>query len=102
VRRGVVRAFGTSLQVVGPREGSASLLGARMIGPIPPMPILIINPLGDTEFATLVRDLTRGAETPAVLQASLRGRDPATVVRSRGLDGLSDAWYVYREGRWVG
>ena len=66
-------------------------------------PMLIINPRDDAEFASYVEQrLAAGADSVDALQAELRDRYLAAVVRERGLSGEWDVvWYVYREGRWV-
>ena len=63
--------------------------------------ILIVNPTSDPVFVRRVHELHRVFRTPAELQARLRDEHPAAVVRPRGLSGEAEAWYVYRDGRWV-
>jgi hypothetical protein len=46
-------------------------------------------------------DLLDGAQTPESLQLALREYYPMAVVRRRGLALEGEAWYVYRDGRWV-
>jgi hypothetical protein len=66
-------------------------------------PTLMVNPRGDSSFADLAEGhVTEGIRTPAELQARLRERYPATVVRERTVSSETElVWYVYREGRWV-
>lgn len=63
--------------------------------------ILIINPSSDEDFARVVRDLASEGGGARELQERLRAYHPQAVVRPRGLSGESEAWYVYRDGRWV-
>jgi hypothetical protein len=65
-------------------------------------PVLIINPIGDDEFAGFVRKHARDASTPDELQSRLRERYPQAVVRQRDLsDERVSIWYVYRDGYWT-
>jgi hypothetical protein len=67
------------------------------------VPEVMVNPKGDATFAALVDDLVRdGIASPSSLQSELRVIYPKAVVRPRGLSGEPPAWYVYRDGRWVG
>jgi hypothetical protein len=71
--------------------------------PIGPRPVLVLNPVGDADFAALAGDLVdEGCRTPEELQRALRSRHPYAVVHPRELAGEpSETWYVYRDGRWV-
>jgi hypothetical protein len=65
-------------------------------------PVLIINPIGDEEFAAVVRDHAREAPTPDDLQSRVRERYPQALVRQRDLsDERMSIWYVYRDGYWT-
>ena len=66
-------------------------------------PLLLINPLGDTDFVRTCDEAMRAVPArPEDLQALLRARYPAAVVRPRSLSGERlPIWYVYRDGRWV-
>ena len=66
-------------------------------------PILVLNPVGDTEFTGLAqRSLDGGVTTPRALQELLRERYPGAVVRPRELaDERDPVWYIYRDGHWV-
>jgi hypothetical protein len=66
-------------------------------------PILVLNPVADTEFRDLAQRSLDGVTTPRALQEVLRERYPAAVVRPRELAHERDpVWYIYRDGRWVG
>jgi len=64
-------------------------------------PVLVINPAGDEAFARRARERLVHLAAPAELQAELRSMYPNAIVRSRGLAGESETWYVYRDGHWV-
>ena len=66
-------------------------------------PVLILNPRHDRAFVALAERLVDGgATTSDALQAALRERYPAAVVRPRVLSSEPEVlWYVYREGRWI-
>ncbi|HEX8939773.1 MAG TPA: hypothetical protein VF763_06380 [Candidatus Limnocylindrales bacterium] len=66
-------------------------------------PTLILNPPSDAEFARWAKRLAlQKGMSPADLQALLRYRYPAAVVRRRELSGeTGEVWYVYRDGHWV-
>ena len=67
-------------------------------------PTLILNPAADEDFRTVAESLLAdGATEPEALQADLRRRYPAAVVRPRELAGeRGRIWYVYRDGHWIG
>jgi len=66
-------------------------------------PTLILNPLGDEDFASFARAaLNGGVIDPTELQRRLRQRFPHSIVRPRELSGeRMEVWYVYRDGRWI-
>ena len=64
-------------------------------------PLLMLNPRQDADFVRRTMDLVDGAQTPESLQLALREYYPMAVVRRRGLALEGEAWYVYRDGRWV-
>jgi hypothetical protein len=66
-------------------------------------PLLVINPVGDQTFLQACdAAMTTHPGRPEDLQAALRRRYPAVVVRPRSLSGEHlDVWYVYRDGHWV-
>jgi len=64
-------------------------------------PLLMLNPRQDDEFVRRTTDLLATERTPEGLQLALRKYYPDAVVRQRGLAHESEAWYVYRDGRWV-
>ena len=65
-------------------------------------PILLPNPVSDTEFVDFMRTCAVGADTPEDLQQRLRANYPKAVVRLRVIVGEQHVtWYVYRDGRWV-
>ena len=64
-------------------------------------PVLVINPASDEAFARRAKEHVDHLAAPAELQAELRAMYPNAIVRSRGLAGESETWYVYRDGHWV-
>lgn len=66
-------------------------------------PALMTNPRTDTAFRAHAESLVAsGIGDPKDLEARLRDRYPAAVVRARLLTGERvSVWYVYREGRWI-
>ncbi|HEU4524300.1 MAG TPA: hypothetical protein VFR62_04725 [Gemmatimonadales bacterium] len=64
-------------------------------------PDLVINPATDEAFARRAQERLNHGAAPAELQAKLRALYPNAIVRSRGLAGESETWYVYRDGHWV-
>ena len=66
-------------------------------------PTLILNPLGDEDFAAFAKAaLNGGVIDPTELQRRLRLRFPQSIVRPRELSGeRMEVWYVYRDGRWI-
>jgi hypothetical protein len=66
-------------------------------------PMIVANPRGDSRFRALIdRVLMAGGGEPQDLEATLRGRYPAAVVRRRELAGENlEVWYVYRDGHWI-
>lgn len=65
-------------------------------------PVLIVNPRSDETFVARAHSVVGGgADTPAALEAQLRGEYPDVSVHERGLHGEAVTWYVYREGRWI-
>ena len=66
-------------------------------------PILVVNPSNDVRFREMVdRFVATGASRPDDLEAVLRTRYPAAVVRPRELAGERfEVWYVYRDGHWI-
>ena len=64
-------------------------------------PLLIMNPPNDHEFVRRTTGLHQTARTPETLQLALREYYPNAVVRQRGLATEREAWYVYRDGRWM-
>lgn len=64
-------------------------------------PVLVINPASDEAFARRAKEHLDHLAAPAELQARLRSTYPHAIVRSRGLAGESETWYVYRDGHWV-
>ena len=66
-------------------------------------PVIIANPPGDNQFRELIdRALLAGAGGPQDLEATLRSRYPAAVVRRRELAGENlEVWYAYRDGHWI-
>jgi hypothetical protein len=66
--------------------------------------VLRTIPSSDDAFATHVARIAR-AEQPAsadAFQVRLRRFYPRIIVRQRELSGEPSAWYVYRDGHWVG
>ena len=63
--------------------------------------LLLLSPWDDSEFVERAQRLASEHPTLAEMEVALRGYYPNAVVRSRGLDGEQDAWYVYRDGHWV-
>ena len=63
--------------------------------------LLLLSPWDDAEFVQRAERLATEHLTRAAMEIALRGYYPDAVVRSRGLDGEQDAWYVYRDGHWV-
>jgi hypothetical protein len=63
--------------------------------------LLLLSPSDDSEFVQLANRLATEHLTQAAMELALREYYPDAVVRSRGLDGEQDAWYVYRDGHWV-
>ena len=63
--------------------------------------LLLLSPSDDSEFVQLAQRLATEHPTRAAMEIALREYCPDAVVRSRGLDGEQDAWYVYRDGHWV-
>jgi hypothetical protein len=68
-----------------------------------PRPIVVVNPATDARFREMVdRFVANGGNNPEDLEAVLRTRYPAAVVRPRELAGERfDVWYVYRDGHWI-
>lgn len=66
-----------------------------------PRPVLILNPVTDPGFVEYARSLASDHQTPVELQSALRTRYPQAIVRRRELADIDEAWYVYRDGRWV-
>ena len=66
-------------------------------------PIVVVNPSNDAGFREMVdRFVATGGSTPDDLEAMLRTRYPAAVVRPRELAGERfEVWYVYRDGHWI-
>lgn len=65
-------------------------------------PILLPNPVADSEFVEFMHACAEEADTPERLEERLRTNYPAAVVRLRLIVGEQDVvWYVYRDGRWV-
>ncbi len=101
-----VRGHGTHGQASGrARRTSVSPVPGRSVLVSAPDDglVLVVNPADDEAFAGWVRTSAAAADTdPADLQARLRVRYPAAVVRRRDLAGeRSEVWYVYRDGRWI-
>jgi len=64
-------------------------------------PLLLLNPLSDTAFVAFAQQCAVDAVAPEDLQARLRTKYAAAVVRLRSIEGEQIAvWYVYRDGRW--
>lgn len=85
--------FSSSPEEDGPRAPS-----------LPPRrPIVVVNPGSDLQFRQMVdRSVANGGRSPDDLEAALRTRYPAAVVRPRELAGERfDVWYVYRDGHWI-
>jgi len=66
-------------------------------------PIVVLNPSSDVGFREMVdRFVATGGSRPDELEAMLRNRYPAAVVRPRELAGERfEVWYVYRDGHWI-
>jgi hypothetical protein len=68
-----------------------------------PRPTLIVNPIADRDFARFAELELDASGTVDELQALLRAEYPHSVVHARALSGEHVlAWYVYRDGHWVG
>ena len=66
-------------------------------------PHLLTNPADDAEFRRDVFASIGPFMHPASLEAALRDRYPNVAVHVRHLSGETwAAWYVYRDGHWVG
>lgn len=85
--------FSSSLDESDPRSPSVPRRG----------PIVVVNPASDVSFREMVdRFVATGGRRPGDLEAVLRTRYPAAVVRPRELAGERfDVWYVYRDGHWI-
>jgi hypothetical protein len=68
-----------------------------------PRPTLVLNPPDDHAFRAAAEDLlATGIARAEALQAELRSRYAAAIVRPRELAGeQTQIWYVYRDGHWV-
>jgi hypothetical protein len=66
--------------------------------------MIVANPPGDEAFRKMIDRFLLGAGgEPRDLEATLRTRYPAAIVRLRELAGESfEVWYVYRDGHWIG
>jgi len=64
-------------------------------------PLLVLNPIADSEFVERARGLLADHPLPAAFEAALREYYPAAIVRRRDLTDEYEAWYVYRDGRWT-
>lgn len=63
--------------------------------------LLLLSPWDDAEFVQRAERLATEHQSSAAMELALRAYYPKAIVRSRGLDGEQDAWYVYRDGHWV-
>jgi len=64
---------------------------------------LVVYPAEDTNFREICsRLLDGGADSPARLQTALRADYPRAKVVEGISEGVTERWYVYRDGRLVG
>lgn len=91
------------LRVVSRRSAEVPMDDVRRPRRTDATPALVINPPRNSAFAALAHRLvTLEGMTPGRLQAELRTVFPRARVHARALSSEYPAWYVYREGVWIG